>query len=55
MVADYFVEKMVLLSKFNFSHNGMGLEDAVEFTDLDKFAVNTLGKEMEDIKSVSNL
>ncbi|MEZ7504300.1 alpha/beta hydrolase family protein [Flavobacterium sp. Arc2] len=52
MVADYFVENGFAFLKFNFSHNGMGLEDSVEFTDLDKFATNTLGKEMEDIKSV---
>ena len=52
MVADYFVENGFAFLKFNFSHNGMGLEDAVEFTALDKFATNTLGKEMEDIESV---
>ncbi|MEZ7500090.1 alpha/beta hydrolase [Flavobacterium sp. Arc3] len=52
MVADYFVENGFAFLKFNFSHNGMGLEDSVEFTDLDKFATNTLGKEMEDLKSV---
>lgn len=52
MVADYFVENGFAFVKFNFSHNGMGLEDSVEFDALDKFAVNTLGKEMEDIHSV---
>lgn len=52
MIADYFVKNGFAFLKFNFSHNGMGLEDSVEFTDLDKFAKNTLGKEMEDIKRV---
>jgi len=52
MIADYFVENGFAFLKFNFSHNGMGLEDSVEFTALDKFAINTLGKEMEDIESV---
>jgi alpha-beta hydrolase superfamily lysophospholipase len=52
MIADDFVENGFAFLKFNFSHNGMGLEDTVEFTDLDKFATNTLGKEMEDIASV---
>lgn len=52
MIANYFVENGFAFLKFNFSHNGMGLEDSVEFTDLDKFATNTLGKEMEDIGSV---
>ena len=52
MVADYFVDNGFAFLKFNFSHNGMGLEDSVEFNALDKFATNTLGKEMQDIKSV---
>jgi alpha-beta hydrolase superfamily lysophospholipase len=52
MIADDFVENGFAFLKFNFSHNGMGLEDSVEFTALDKFATNTLGKEMEDIASV---
>ncbi|CAM2881030.1 alpha/beta hydrolase family protein [Flavobacterium frigoris] len=52
MIANYFVENGFAFLKLNFSHNGMGLEDSVEFTDLDKFATNTLGKEMEDIGSV---
>lgn len=52
MVADYFVDNGFAFLKFNFSHNGMGLEDSVEFNALDKFATNTLGKEMQDIQSV---
>jgi hypothetical protein len=48
---NYFVENGFTFLKFNFSHNGMGLEDAVNLRTLDKFAVNTLGKEMEDIKT----
>lgn len=52
MIANYYVENGFAFLKFNFSHNGMGLEDSVEFNALDKFATNTLGKEMEDIESV---
>lgn len=52
MIANYFVQNGFAFLKFNFSHNGMGLEDSFEFTALDKFATNTLGKEMEDIKTV---
>jgi alpha-beta hydrolase superfamily lysophospholipase len=52
MIAENYVENGFAFLKFNFSHNGMGLEDSVEFTALDKFATNTLGKEMEDIESV---
>jgi hypothetical protein len=50
LVADYFVDNGFAFLKFNFSHNGMGLEDSVEFRALDKFATNTL--ESEDIDSV---
>jgi alpha-beta hydrolase superfamily lysophospholipase len=52
MVADYFVENGYTFLKFNFSHNGMGQEDSADFDALDKFSINTLGKEMEDISSV---
>jgi hypothetical protein len=53
LVADYFVDNGFAFLKFNFSHNGMGLEDSVEFRALDKFATNTFGKEMKDIDSVA--
>jgi len=36
---------------FNFSHNGVG-ENLVEFTELEKFAVNTYSKELEDLDAV---
>jgi hypothetical protein len=52
MIADYFVENGFAFLKFNFSHNGLGLEDSADFDALDKFSINTLGKEMEDIESV---
>jgi dienelactone hydrolase len=35
----------------NFSHNGIGV-DLQNFAELDKFAVNTIGKELEDIKAL---
>ncbi|AWG21838.1 hypothetical protein FFWV33_09975 [Flavobacterium faecale] len=54
MIADYFVNNGFAFVKFNFSHNGMGLEDASDFTALEKFSINTLGKEMEDIASVEH-
>ena len=52
MIADYFVDNGFAFLKFNFSHNGLGLDNAADFDQLDKFAVNTLGKEMKDIQSV---
>ena len=51
-IGNEFVENGYAFLKFNFSHNGIGLEDLNEFTALDKFGINTLGKEMEDIESV---
>lgn len=33
---------------FNFSHNGIG-EDPFEFTELEKFAINTYGRELADL------
>ncbi len=36
---------------FNFSHNGIG-QDLQNFTELDLFAENTIGKEIEDLKFV---
>lgn len=52
MIANYFVDNGFAFLKFNFSHNGLGLENSDEFDALDKFATNTLGKEMQDIESV---
>jgi hypothetical protein len=37
MIADYFVENGFAFLKFNFSHNGLGLEDS-DF-DSDKFSL----------------
>ncbi|MCW2119727.1 alpha/beta hydrolase family protein [Flavobacterium sp. 7A] len=52
IIADYFVENGFSFVKFNFSHNGMGLESSLDFDALEKFAANTLQKEKEDIASV---
>jgi hypothetical protein len=50
--ADYFLENDFAFLKFTFSHNGMGLEDSVEFKALDTFTTNIFRKEMKDIYSV---
>ncbi|MNZ40729.1 Alpha/beta hydrolase family protein [compost metagenome] len=34
---------------FNFSHNGIGEKDPLEFTELEKFAVNTYDQELSDL------
>lgn len=54
MIADYFVDNGFAFVKFNFSHNGMGLEDTTDFPALDKFSINTLSMEMQDIASVEH-
>ena len=36
---------------FNFSHNGVG-SNAGRFTELEKFSQNTIGKELEDLRTV---
>ncbi len=50
-VAEYFARQGWVAVRFNFSHNGIG-EDETEFTELDKFAENTLSKEIEDLQAV---
>jgi hypothetical protein len=55
MIADYFVENGFAFLKFNFSHNGLGLEDSADFDALDKFSINTLGKKWKILKVWSNL
>jgi hypothetical protein len=40
MIADYFVENGFAFLKFNFSYNGLGLEDSADFDALDKFSIN---------------
>ncbi|NOY06089.1 MAG: hypothetical protein GXO82_05590, partial [Chlorobi bacterium] len=50
-VADFFARQGWIAIRFNFSHNGIG-DNETEFTELDKFAENTLSKEMEDLQAV---
>ncbi|MNI06958.1 Alpha/beta hydrolase family protein [compost metagenome] len=38
---------------FNFSHNGIG-EDPLQFTELEKFAVNTYDQELSDLHALVN-
>jgi pimeloyl-ACP methyl ester carboxylesterase len=40
--------------RFNFSYNGVG-EDLLEFTELDKFAVETYSRDLEDLDAVVDL
>jgi predicted esterase len=41
--------KNIHVITFNFSHNGVG-EDTLQFTELEKFAINTCSRELEDLQ-----
>ena len=49
LVSDFFVQRGFAFAKFNLSHNGGTIEDALDFPDLEAFAQNTYSKEVEDI------
>lgn len=49
--AEYFAEKGFNVISFNFSHNGIG-DNPFEFTRLDKFADNTITREVFELKSL---
>ncbi|WP_068614245.1 serine aminopeptidase domain-containing protein [Paenibacillus tuaregi] len=49
-VAEQFSRQHEVIT-FNFSHNGIG-ESPTEFTELDKFAVNTYDRELRDLEAL---
>ncbi len=51
-VAERFMNEGLAFVKFNFSHNGVGLEKPEEFSQLEKFAANTLSKELHDLQTL---
>ena len=51
--AKYFADKGFFVITFNFSHNGIG-ESKLEFTELNKFAENTVSLEVSEIAQVVN-
>lgn len=50
----FFAQKQIAFLRFNFSHNGVGLEQLGEFTDMDAFAENRLSYEVEDYNLLLN-
>ena len=46
-IAETFAENDFVFIKFNFSHNGTTLDDAVNFVDLEAFGNNNFCKELE--------
>ena len=51
--AKYFADKGFFVITFNFSHNGIG-ESKLEFTELNKFAENTVSLEISELAQVVN-
>lgn len=51
-VAEYFVISGYDFLKFNFSHNGGTVTNAIDFPDTEAFARNTYSKELRDMKSI---
>ncbi|MFO7447263.1 MAG: acyl-CoA thioester hydrolase/BAAT C-terminal domain-containing protein [Ignavibacteriaceae bacterium] len=49
--AGYFAEKGFFVLTFNFSHNGIG-ENLTDFSEIDKFAENTLSLEVEELSEL---
>ncbi len=49
--ANYFANKGCFVISFNFSHNGIG-EEKTEFTELEKFAKNTVSLEVSELVQV---
>ncbi len=54
LVAEAFAAAGFIFVKFNFSHNGIGLENFQNFTRLDLFAQNNYSKELADVQTVLN-
>ncbi len=52
LVAKSFAEAGFYFVKFNFSHNGMSLDNQTDFDDLEAFAENNYSKEMADVKAI---
>jgi len=49
LMQQYFTEKDFGFCKFNLTHNGIGLTDIENFTDLEAFASNSYSKEVQDV------
>lgn len=52
LLAQYFAEHGFSFLKFNFSHNGMSIENQMDFTDLEAFGHNTFSMELEELHKV---
>lgn len=55
LMQQYFTKKGFGFCKFNLTHNGIGLSDIENFTDLEAFASNSYSKELEDVTIMIDL
>lgn len=54
LMAEKFVKAGFIFASFNFSMNGIGLENISEFTDIDAFSENNYTQELDDLEVVIN-
>ncbi|MEX0967692.1 MAG: prolyl oligopeptidase family serine peptidase [Bacteroidia bacterium] len=52
MIAEQFAREGFIFIKFNFSCNGVSLDNPIEFTDLDAFSKNNFSRELDDLEQV---
>lgn len=52
LIAKQFAKNGLAFLKFNFSHNGTAIHSPTEFTKLDKFARNTLSRELSELNQI---
>src|SRR4051812_24773219 len=52
MVAERFASAGLIFIKFNFSHNGVTVQDPLNFGDLEAFGNNNYTIELDDLKKV---
>ncbi len=52
LIAEQFANQNFFFVKFNFSHNGGTVEQAIDFPDLEAFGQNNYTKELDDLQSV---
>jgi len=52
LIANEFAVNDFFFVKFNFSHNGGTIENAIDFPDLEAFGNNNYSKELDDLESV---
>ncbi len=52
-LGEHFANKGYFVITFNFSHNGIG-KNPTEFTELDKFAKNTISREVRELNEITD-